>query len=227
MVNRYVIRSHISEAKTRDIIRFFACDVEAVKIVELTGVSRNAINRLLKAIRTRIAAICDRESIFAHGSVEMDESYFGAKRVRGIRGRGARGKQIVFGLIKRNGKVYTQQIKNCSIQEIYPIIQEHVSKDATVYTDGYKTYDGLVDFGYQKHYRVKHGENEFANGVNHINGIENFWGLAKTRLVKFKGISRKTFYLHLKECEFRFNYREHDIYKILLKEFRNDPLKMS
>jgi Transposase and inactivated derivatives len=227
MINKYIIRSHISEAKTREVIRLFSSDIEAVKIAELTGLSRNAVNRLLKALRTRIAAICEQESIFAKGSVEMDESYFGAKRVRGIRGRGARGKQIVFGLIKRHGKVYTQVVENCSIQELYPIIEEHVSKDAVVYTDGFKTYDGLVNFGYRKHYRVKHGENEFANGHNHINGIENFWGLAKTRLAKFKGISKNTFYLHLKECEFRFNYRKYDIYKLLLKECRNNPLKMS
>ena len=35
----------------------------------------------------------------------MDESYFGARRIRGKRGRGAKGKTIVFGLKKRKGKV--------------------------------------------------------------------------------------------------------------------------
>ena len=58
-------------------------------------------------------------------------------------------------------------------------------------------------------------------------GIENFWGLAKTRLSRFRGISKNTFYLHLKECEFRFNYRQKDIYKFLLREFRNQPLNLS
>ena len=46
--------------------------------------------------------------------------------------------------------------------------------------------DELVDFGCQKHYRVQHGNNEFANGHSHINGIENFWGWAKIRLAKFR-----------------------------------------
>ena len=32
------------------------------------------------------------------GEFEVDESYFGAKRVRGKRGRGAAGKTPVFGL---------------------------------------------------------------------------------------------------------------------------------
>ena len=33
------------------------------------------------------------------GQIEVDESYFGARRVRRERGRGAKGKTIVFGLI--------------------------------------------------------------------------------------------------------------------------------
>ena len=63
-----------------------------------------------------------------------------------------------------------------------------------------KAYDGLVDYGAKAHYRVKHSKNEFANGKNHINGIENFWGYAKHRLAKFKGIKKENFLLHPKEC---------------------------
>ena len=36
-----------------------------------------------------------------------------------------------------------------------PIIEEKASKASTIYTDGFKTYDGLVNYGYKKHYRVK------------------------------------------------------------------------
>jgi len=90
-----------------------------------------------------------------------------------------------------------------------------------------------VDLGYKKHYRVHHGKNEFSKKEkkgkkkikNHINGIENFWGLAKVRLYKFRGMDKKTFYLHLKECEFRFNYRQDNLYLLLLKIIRNKPLK--
>ena len=49
---------------------------------------------------------------------------------------------------------------------------------------------------------------------NHINGIENFWGIAKVRLSKFRGMDKRTFYLHLKECEFRFNRRQDNLYKL-------------
>ena len=113
-------------------------------------------------------------------------------------------KRIVFGIYKRNGCVYTEIVPNCSRKTLYAIIKGKADAASTIHTDGFRTYDGIVDLGYQKHYRVNHGKDEFAVGTNHINGIEGF---AKVRLVKFRGMSKNTFYLHLKECEFRFNYR--------------------
>ena len=47
------------------------------------------------------------------GSVELDESYFGGQR-KGRRGRGAAGKVVVFGILKRNGRVYTVVVDNAS-----------------------------------------------------------------------------------------------------------------
>lgn len=227
MVNKYIFRSRISEKKFREIIRLFTLDIEATKIASLTGVSRHTITKIQRGTRERIAEFCEADSPFEAGEIEMDESFFGARRVRGKRGRGARGKHIVFGLIKRKGKVYTQVVKNCSAATLLPIIQARVNENSEVFTDGFRAYDGLVDAGYKKHHRVYHNANEFATGRKHINGIENFWGLAKTRLVKFRGIHKSTFYLHLKECEFRFNYRHENLYQLLLKIIRNQPLKFS
>jgi len=232
MKNKYFIRSRISEAKFREIIKLFSGDLTACQIALFSGVSRMCVNRILKQVRIRVAEFCEQESIFKNGEVEMDESYFGARRIRGRRGRGSYGKTIVFGLKQREGKVYTQVIKNCSKKVIIPLINQRISRSAIVYTDGFKTYDGLVNMGYKKHYRVHHGKNEFAKKEkkrirNHINGIENFWGLAKVRLSKFRGMNKDTFYLHLKECEFRFNHRKENLYKLILKLVKNKPLKVS
>ena len=79
-----------------------------------------------------------------------------------------------------------------------PIIKGKADTDAVLYSDGFKIYDGLVNYGYKKHFRVKHGDNEFADGHKHINGIENFWGLCKVRLAKFRGVHKHTFYIHYK-----------------------------
>ena len=83
-----------------------------------------------------------------------------------------------------------------------------------------RSYNGLVDYGYKEHYRIKHSANQFADYRNHINGIENFWGLFKVRLAKFRGMNKDTFYLHLKECEFRYNYKDKNLYLFLLKNIR-------
>jgi transposase len=55
-------------------------------------------------------------------------------------------------------------------------------------------------------------------------GIESFWSYAKHRLIKFKGVARSTFLLHLKETEFRFNHRNDDLYKTLLKSLGDNPI---
>jgi transposase-like protein len=59
------------------------------------------------------------------------------------------------------------------------------------------------------------------------NGIESFWRYAKAMLVKFKGMDKSMFNLHLKECEFRFNNRKQNIYRVLLEIFRKETLKLS
>jgi len=218
--SKQFVRARISRAKFRHLLKLFAVDLTATQITSLSGLNRNTVNRYLRLMRQAIAAHCQRESPFS-GDVEVDESYFGARRVKGKRGRGARGKTIVFGIYKRNGCVYTEIIPNCKKASIQAIIRGKVELSATIHTDGFRSYDGIVHMGYQKHYRVRHDRDEFVRDNSHINGIEGFWGLAKTRLVKFKGMHPSTFYLHLKECEFRFNHRDEDLYQLLLKITRS------
>lgn len=197
----------------------------AVQLSRATGLNRNTVNRLCRIVRERIAEHCELQSPF-RGTVEVGESYFGPRRVRGKRGRGAGRKTIVFGILKRNGKVYTRIVPNAEKAILLRIIKQKVRSGSTIHSDGWAAHDGLVDMGYRKHYRVHHGQDEFARGRSHINGIENFWGLAKVRLAKYRGMHPQTFSLHLKECEFRFNYRNRDLYTILLSLFkRKSPKK--
>jgi len=100
-----------------------------------------------------------------------------------------------------------------------PVIQGKILEDSTIHTDGWRAYDGLILNGYD-HYRVYHTQNEFARGKrhnasNHVNGIESFWSFAKRRLAKFHGLTSKSFVLHLRECESRFNPKDEDLLAIL------------
>ena len=220
MKNRYIKRTHISESKFRQLLKLFCEDLTATQISKLMRIERKTINRIIQLIRERIVELAEKESCFSTGEIEVDESYFGAKRVRGKRGRGAGGKTKVFGMKKRGDKVYTQVVNNCSAAELVPIIKKLAPSDSTIYSDEWKAYDGLVNAGYKKHYRVTHSNDVFANGRAHVNGIENFWGIAKSRMVKMRGIKREKFNLHLKETEWRFNHRNDNIYKLLLSVLR-------
>ena len=223
-LNRYYRRSKISERKFRQLVRHFALDLTASKTAQLTGLSRRSVTSIFLKIRERLSEECQRASPFSKCEVEVDESYFGARRVRGKRGRGASGKTIVFGIFKRNGCVYTEVVPDCKKATLQAIIRGRVGLEAVFNSDGWRGYDGLVDVGYSKHYRVNHGDNEFVSGTHHVNGIESFWSYAKRRLQKFNGVSTRTFYLHLKECEYRFNHRNAGLSKLLLKVLEKYPL---
>lgn len=222
MKNKYFVKSHIREPQFRKILRYFSSDFEASQCAKLTKLTRKTINKLYHKFRVRIYQIEENQSSRINEEIEVDESYFGARRVRGKRGRGAKGKVPVIGLLKRNGKVFTQIIENCKRRELMPVIRGRVLEESTIYTDGWKSYDGLVLNGY-KHYRIHHHKNEFARGKNHVNGIESFWSYTKRRLLKFNGIRKDKFLLHLKESQFRWNNRR-SIYKLLLENFREKPL---
>ena len=155
--------------------------------------------------------------------IEVDESYFGARRVRGKRGRGASVKTPVLGVHKRGDRVFVRVVKNCSKQALMPILRGNVLQESDVYTDGWKACNGLVTDGY-KHHRVHHHQNEFARGKNHVNGIESFWSYAKFRMTKLRGVRREKFLLHHKKCEWRWNHRGKNLYRILLSNFRKKPL---
>lgn len=174
MRNPSVVRARISQVVFRRFLRHVAVDLTAVQIARLTGLNRNTVNRLLACLRERLAQECEMESHF-RGHVEVDESYFGPRRVKGKAGRGAGKKTIVFGLFKRHGKVYTEVVEDCSKATLLAAIRGKVDIRSVVHSDGWAGYDGLVDMGYKKHPRVDHGRHEFSSRRvrgNHINGID-------------------------------------------------------
>ncbi len=136
-LNRYYRCSKISGRKMRQIIRYFAHDLTASKTAELVGLTRRSVTMIFVKIRQRIAEEAERASPFA-GEVEVDESHFGARRVRGKRGRGASGKTIVFGIFKRNGSVYTEIVPDCRKRTLQKVIRGHVALEAVIHSDGWR-----------------------------------------------------------------------------------------
>ena len=223
MRNRYRHESRLSERKFLQVLKCFTVDIASFKAAELCAVNKNTTHRFYGLLRCRVLELSLKDNQPLGGEVEIDESCFGAKRVKGKRGRGAAGKTPVVGLLKREGKVYVQIVEDCSRKQLMPIIKGQVLSTATIYTDGWKAYDSLITEGYQ-HHRIFHEENEFARGKNHVNGIESFWSYAKLRMAQKKGISKDAFLAHLLESQWRWNHRHSNTYLILKNNLLLSPL---
>lgn len=186
------------------LLEYFVLEVTARSAADILGIQSNTALLFYKKIRQVIDhhLALQAAEIF-DGAVELDESYFGGVR-KGRRGRGATGKVVVFGILKRGGKVFTKVVNDTKAVTLMPLIVRKVAPDSVVYTDCYRSYNAL-DVSNFHHHRINHSV-LFATGKNHINGIENFWNQAKRVLRKYNGIPKESFPLFLKECEFRFNY---------------------
>lgn len=207
-------RSRLSQYKQNKLIELFIAGVTARTAAQLVGVNKNTAAYYFHRLRLLIFHNSLHLEMF-DGEVEVDESYFGGQR-KGKRGRRAAGKVAVFGLLKRNGKVYTVAMPNTQTATLLPIIREQVKPDSIVYTDCYKSYD-VLDVSEFSQFRINHSTH-FAERQNHINGIENFWNQAKRHLRKFNGIPKEHFELYLKECEWRFNHSEIKVQFSILKQ---------
>ena len=205
MSKRLVKNSKLTNRQLNELVKYFALEVPASRAAKVMNINRHSAERVYQIIRRCLARECERHNPLG-GEVECDESYFGGKR-KGKRGRGAAGKVPVFGLLKRNGKVYTRIVEDVSRKTLRHIIKTKVVPESIIYTDSFRSYDGLVLDGF-KHYRINHQECFATSKRQHINGIENFWGYAKTKLKSYYGVSRGHFYFYLKEMEFRFNHRK-------------------
>ena len=197
-------RCKLSRKQQIKLVEFFVLEVTARSAADLIGIQPNTAALYYRKLRQIIVArLAEIEHEIFEGVVELDESYFGGVR-KGKRGRGAAGKVVVFGILKRGGKVYTKVVDDTRSATLMPVIKRKVAPDSIVYTDSYGSYNAL-DVSEFHHERINHST-DFARGANHINGIENFWNQAKRVMRKYNGVPKSTFPLFLKECEFRFNY---------------------
>jgi transposase len=207
-------KSRLSWHKQERLIEHFVAGTTARTAAALVGVNKNTGSYYFHRLRELIYEATEEGTPFS-GEVEVDESYFGGKR-KGKRGRGAKGKIPVFGLLKRGGKVFTKVIPDAKTATLMPIMREKILPDSIVYTDSWGSYN-VLDVSEFKHYRINHSK-LFADKGNHMNGIENFWNQAKRHLRRFNGIPREHFCLFLKECEWRFNHSDPKIQLRLLKQ---------
>lgn len=212
---RWIDRLNITYKDWAWIIKFFELELSANQAARHTGLSYPTVLKAFDVIRYAIISSAEDAAELLGGEIELDESYFGGRR-KGKRGRGAAAKVPVFGILERNGVVKVEVVKDVSVQSLLDMTLKTVRRGSIVYTDKFRSYDSLMYCGY-RHLRVDHGK-RFATGKVYINGLEGFWSYAKQRLAKFHGVSKKKFPLYLKEMEFRFNHRYHNLFELLAQK---------
>jgi len=198
------------------ILQGFYQQQPAYRLSHDLGTDYKTITRVYQKLREAIYHVAELEGGRLNGEVEMDESYFGGRR-KGKRGRGAAGKNIVFGLLERDGKVYTRVVEHVSKEELMAIIRKKTRKGTVYYTDTFRSYNSLKRLG--KHHRLNHSKAFAYQGKNHINGIEGFWSFAKHILYNYRGVSKYHFPMYLKEVEYRFNHRDDNLFKLFISVY--------
>ena len=194
------------------ILYYFYLEISARRAANELNINYKTVQSRFMHFRRCISNYCELEARKLYGELELDESYFGGKR-KGNRGRGAKNKAIVFGILERKGKIHTVIVQDVSADTLMNEIKNKTKKGSVFYTDGWKSYASLNQYG--KHNIIDH-DKELVNNHNHINGIEGFWSFAKERFHKYHGISKINYQFYIKEMEFRFNHRNENVYKLLI-----------
>jgi len=195
------------------VLHYFSLEIPANKAAKDLGMNYKTVRSKYMQYRQEIFDYLQQEFYKLSGEIECDESYFGGKR-KGPRGRGSAGKIKVFGMLERQGKIFTTIVDNVTAETLLNEIKSNSEKGSVFYTDKFRSYKSLKFYG--KHLTIDHNK-YFKNGRLHINGLEGFWSFAKERLLKYHGVRNNNFLLYLKEMEFRYNYRKENLFHLLIK----------
>ncbi|MBL0713114.1 MAG: hypothetical protein JJV98_05380 [Desulfosarcina sp.] len=179
-------------------------------IASLTSLNHNTINRYLIRIRERIYTICERQSPFDRPPAALDDD--------------PPNTAPIFGLKEDGSKVRTDVIPVQSAARLRCCLRANGQENALCLPERWAGYDGIVDMDSKRLYGLAATGDAGADTLPHGRVIEAFLGLVQKRLLNRHLTVLDNFRLHLKECEFRFNHREENIYQILLKLFRERPL---
>ena len=228
MKNKMMKGAHLTERKCKEIIRLFCEDLTATQIADVCGVSRVTINNYLKLIRTHIAKYCEEHNprYRMAGAIQFMPFIPSAHSpAPGFAGEGLR-EDIgwLYGIARHNQKLSVDLL---SRQEYDQLLQSDGSMAFfTKEGQGDKPIDyrALVDIS---EWRMTKLSATLQGGLQSLDDFDLFWSLAKSRLTKFRGLNRNTAYLHVKECEFRFNYRGEDLFKLISFIIQRRPLHYS
>lgn len=147
--------------------------------------------------------------------VEVDETFVGGKnknrhkdkKVENSQGRSFKDKTPVMGIIERSGVLRAMKVPDTKSGTLQPIIEKHVAKGTTIFSDEWWGYRKLSEAAYI-HQFINHGAKQYCDGDIHTNTLEGFWGLFKRSIFGiYHSASSKHIQAYVDEAVFRYNTR--------------------
>ena len=197
------------DRKCREILELFCDDLTATQIADISGVSRVTVNNYFRLIRSAIASFCEA-------------SFFAGQRSLTLNTKNSTvditcdpvNNPAYYGFYIYKGKVSTAWLKDVCQDSILQL----QGKDDAAINGGsvaiFEGYHAVADFNDWRLYWLD-GNTGPSSVMNALPEITGFWKHTKSRLQKFRGMNKSTLYLHIKECEFRYNFRNDDILTVL------------
>lgn len=221
--NRYYKHSRISEAKFRQVLRCFAMDMTATDTAALSGISVRSINSIYLKIRARISKLNTKQTA-AVTKPTTAATAITLNQNSNIKDDQDVSDYLAFGIVQRGEKIYTELAPKDTRRALLNSQDHNIHLEDILNTAKMNGYDSLIDVNQAHFYRINknHANDESTDQIEDY--VDAFWIFVQQRLAQFNGIHKHTFVLHLKETEYRFNYRRDNLYSRLLKLLRSNPL---
>jgi transposase len=209
--NKYYKHSRLSEEKFEQLIDSFARDLSATEAAIITGISLRTTNTIYLKLRYRLAAIAEEAKAAQQRQETQDGSY-------------GRPSGEVFGVKASDHGVHADVIPLMSKLRLRALMRDTDVDGGAMRATLSETWDVLVDFDMRQVWKVR---DSAANDGVSVDPVDAFLSYLRGRLQKFNGIASHTFYLHLKETEYRYHHIHQDIGPILLALLSVRPLEFS
>ncbi len=177
--------------------------ISSIQMAKYLGITQKSAWFMLH--RIRYAVNSEQFKAPLTGEVEVDETYIGGRR-KGGRGRGAKGKTPVVGLVERGGKIKVHKTNNVTALTLTGLVYYNVDRTSRVITDEFRSYNYVRL--HNRHDTIEHGKKQYVRGDVHTNNIESFWSHLK-RGIKgvYLQVSPKHLQRYCDEYAYRFNTR--------------------
>jgi transposase-like protein len=186
--------------------------ISAHQLHRTLGITYKSAWFMAHRLREAMRELHPTEPLGGEGKVvEFDETYIGGreknkhrnKRLHPVGGGG--GKESVFALVERGGKVRSHHMPTVTGKTLRPILDEQIAADTRTMSDdgGARVYHGR-----STHASVNHSVGEYVRGDAHTNTIEGYFSILKRGIVgTYHHVSPQHLKRYLAEFDFRYNQR--------------------